>query len=794
MSASLPTSGQVHEAMRRRDHATAEALLGRILERDPAQAQSWRDLGLIRLAAGRKALAVEAFERAVAAGLAPSAIAFDHARTLSDLGRHEEAEALVAAAQARRPRDYPLANLRGVLLKRMGRLREAVGQFEAARKLDPKNHSPLVNLGNVWTALGEGAKAKECFARAVRLAPKDSECWRLLGQAHRNAGEVVEARRCFERALLLNPRGQEALTDLVGLLVEDGQAARAEALLAAAMQADPKAIGPRLIQAQLCRLQGRPDEAEALLRQVLEIDSLNLTALLTLARMNEERDRAAAIDFLRRAVAAHPDSVEAAGLLCDSLNRHRVGDEAAHIQDSYENAVRMLSRFGEAARPQARALRGVFARCVDFERLEGAGTLDQLLPIWTRAGQLSALHLELGRVQGLEGRRRMVEWHRQIAGLVSQRARRGRKMPAPALIGGAKIRVGFMSSDLRHHPVSYFALPLFEAYDRERFEVFCYSFYEREADRVQQHIATKVDGFRWWQRKSDEEIAAGIAADGLDMLFELGGSTAMNRLEVMAFRPARLGASWLGYPHSAGYEEIDYILVDPYLKPDDPSLLVERPFEMPESWVCLSRLGFEPYPITPEIPELRHGHLTFGTMNNPYKFTPACFDAWARVLRALPDARFLFVRPESAVPAFRANVEREFARRDVAPERVKYVAVRGKHMPHYNDIDIALDSFPHVGGTTTCETLWMGVPVVTMVGPAFFERLSHSNLNNAGIADLSAANEDEYVAKALALAEDRARRQHLRTGLRAQIMQHPLGQPARFVRAFYEQVAKVATR
>jgi predicted O-linked N-acetylglucosamine transferase (SPINDLY family) len=276
------------------------------------------------------------------------------------------------------------------------------------------------------------------------------------------------------------------------------------------------------------------------------------------------------------------------------------------------------------------------------------------------------------------------------------------------------------------------------------------------------------------------------------MLFELGGTTAMNKLDVMAYKPARIGASWLGYPHSAGMERIDYILVDPYIRPSDPRLLIEQPFELPESWVAMGQIGFREVPIEDTLPEERRGHLTFGTMNNPYKFTRQCLDAWAAVLRAVPGSRFLFVRPEVRTAAFVANARAAFAARDVDPDRLEYVGVRGAHMPHYNSIDIALDSLPHVGGTTTCETLWMGVPCVSLVGPGFAERLSYSNLSNAGVGDLAVFSVEDYVATAAALAADRSRRRVLRHGLRDMIRQHPLGQPGRFVDAFYAKAMEVA--
>jgi protein O-GlcNAc transferase len=270
----------------------------------------------------------------------------------------------------------------------------------------------------------------------------------------------------------------------------------------------------------------------------------------------------------------------------------------------------------------------------------------------------------------------------------------------------------------------------------------------------------------------------------LDILFELGGSTHLNRLEVMAHKPAPLQVSWLGYPHSSGLRRIDYILVDPYLKPPDSRLLLEQPFEMPSSWVSLGTLGFSDFPILPGLPEERTGQLTFGTMNNPYKYAPEAIALWARVLLQVPGSRFLMVRPEAGVAAFREGMARAFARYGVAGDRLAFAAVRGQHMAHYNDIDIALDTLPQTGGTTTCECLWMGVPVVSLAGPAFFERLSLSNLTNAGLGDLAVDTPDGYVDAAVTLAANVERRRALRHGLREAIRKSPLGDTRKWVRDF----------
>jgi predicted O-linked N-acetylglucosamine transferase (SPINDLY family) len=177
-------------------------------------------------------------------------------------------------------------------------------------------------------------------------------------------------------------------------------------------------------------------------------------------------------------------------------------------------------------------------------------------------------------------------------------------------------------------------------------------------------------------------------------------------------------------------------------------------------------------------------------MNNPYKYTPESLALWARITEAVDGAHFLFVRPEGATEAFRANIRAIFAANGVPPERVEFEAVRGTHLPHYNRIDVALDTFPQTGGTTTCEALWMGVPTVTLVGEAFYERLSHSNLINAGLPGLSTFSHQAYLARAVELAADTDTRHLWRHGMRAQIRRNPLGRADWFVEDFQSTVRR----
>lgn len=759
------------------------------LAANPEDRDAWQQLAGILANSARSKDAVEAFAKAVALGAPVAPICTPYAIALSNLGRHQEAVDLVRPVQARKPKDFALTNLLGVMLKRAGRYDAAVAMLKAAQKLDPKSASPWSNMGNAEEARGDYAAAAEAFQGAVRLDPRNGEIWRLLGRMRRVLGDLSAARASFEKAFEFQPKDRNTLNDLMGLLIDLGDIAGAVPVVARARKFHQGDRGLDVMHARMLLRLGRRDEARAVIDGILAEDPGDRQANLFLSRMAGDGDRRLANEALKRAHEANPDAAEIQSAYIESLSRSRYDSEVEHLEESYRLSLDFMSRHTDKVARSSRSLRTVFQRVMDLEQLDATGPIPSLLPIWQAEGRHSSVHYELGQVHSLEDRIEIVEWHRNWGRGVQKRIKP--LPPAPALHMPRKWRIGFLSSDLRNHPVTYFCMPLLEAYDRDRFEVFCYSFYEGERDVIQAELE-KSTNFRWWPYRPDDQVAEDIVKDNLDLLFELGGSTAMNKLEVMAYRPARLGGSWLGYPHSAGLETIDYILVDPYIKPEDPRLLIEKPFELPETWVTVGgRLGFYEVPIELEIPEDRRGFVTFGTANNPYKYTKVCIDTWAAVLRRVPNSRFIFIRPEAGGPSFLENTRAAFAARNVDPDRIEFVGIRGKHMPHYNKMDISLDTLPHVGGTTTCESLWMGVPCISLVGAGFAERLSYSNLSNAGVGDLATFSIPDYIEKAAELAADAPRRRVLRHGLRDMIRAMPLGQPARFGKAFYDKAAEV---
>ena len=712
--------------------------------------------------------------------------AFDQAAQAIEARKFGEAETILRGCLPQASGQARFHGLYGQALRNLARSDEARVHIDAALKLEPDNLLNRIYLGLIEIDSRDYVAAKATFELIVRRAPDNSEHHRLLGLASKFAGDFARAGQELQRAIDLAPKNVAIYRDLAALRDEQDQPNEAMAALDRGLAA----IGPHraLVESKiaLLRRRGRHREAAAWIESLIAANApvgwLHYQLGLTL----QSFDRNGANAQFARARELAPDDTDFLVAHAESLNRTRAPHEAESLAEAYRLARLRLER-GEKLAADARPLIGIFLRCADFDAIDRLGDFESLGRRFAATGAETALHLMLSQVRTPQHRRLLIDWHRQCGDNLVRAAQASPIAPpaSPPVLGRAKIRIGLMSSDLRDHPVGYFAKPLVDRYDRSRFEFFGYSWYPRDPDPMQTWFAQRMDGFRCEPRLGLRDAAQLIANDRLDMLFDLGGSTDLNKLAVLAWKPAPRVASWLAYPHSAGLSTIDRILVDPYLQPEDPALLIEKPFKVASSWVAFERPDLEPLlPIHPATPQERRGFVTFGTMNNPMKFNRELFAAWAQAMLQTPGSRFLFVRPEGAVPAFRERVAANFEAHGVARERIFFAPVRGAHLPYYDQIDVALDAFPQTGGTTTCETLWMGVPTIALTGEAMFERLSYSNLANAGLAELSTPNVDAYVAKAVEVANDTAWRAELRRTMRERLRAHPLGDGHAFTRDF----------
>lgn len=705
-------------------------------------------------------------------------------------GRFQEGEAFAVQGLGRYPRDYDLLNTRGVLLRKLKRQTEAVPVLEQAVKLEPKKLPAQQNLGNILIDLGAFPRAEAIFSKLARLEPRNAEFQRQLGRAMTRQGRIEPGLLRFRQAVSLKRDLIDGWLDIVGTLNEEQRFTEAEAALDKALAANPGER--RLLEAKsaVLRRSGDVERAEAFLTALLHSNPDAGWLHHQLGSLYADRDRSASNKHFELAVAAEPDRLDYAVSLIEGYERDRAGDEGGNIEKAYQLARKLLARKADFTDAANKIVWETLGRVCDFDAQDQVGELRALARGWASNNRHTALMKQLARVTSDDDRIELINqhltWGRQVEAVA---ARRKIKRP-PANPPGGKIRLGFMSSDLRMHPVGYFAIPLFEHIDHDRFEVFVYSYYNGgAADSAQKLITSKVSAYRWWPDISSPEAAQRIADDRLDMLIELGGSTHMNKLEVMAYKPAPKQASWLGYPHSAGLETIDYFVCDPFIAPPDPRMLIEKPMMLKHAWYPLSPLAFRDQPACDPVPPVaRNGYVTFGTANQPHKYTREGLRAWGRIMAACPGSHFLFIRPEGSSPSFQANLRAAFAAEGIEGDRIEFEAVRGAHLPHYNRMDISLDTFPQTGGTTTCESMWMGAPCVSLRGPGPYERLSWSVLSNVGLADLCADTVEGYIEAAAKLGADHARIAELRSTMRERMRASPLGQSTTWAADFYDAV------
>jgi predicted O-linked N-acetylglucosamine transferase (SPINDLY family) len=344
-----------------------------------------------------------------------------------------------------------------------------------------------------------------------------------------------------------------------------------------------------------------------------------------------------------------------------------------------------------------------------------------------------------------------------------------------------RLRVGLVSGDLRVHPVGHFLEGLLSHIDPARIELIAYPTQPKE-DELTARIRPLFSGWKPLYGKCDEDAARLIHADGVHVLIDISGHTALNRLPVFAWKPSPVQVTWLGLPCTTGMREMDYVLGDiQAIPPEHEHHFSETVWRLPDSYVCFSAPAF-PVEVA-SLPALSSGNVTFGSFNNLTKMNDAVVELWARILLSVPNSRLYLKTSQLDDEDIREQTRRRFATWGIAPERLLLAGKLGSiadHLSEYNKIDVALDTFPYPGVTTSVEALWMGVPVLSLLGDRFLSLTAKSIAHHAGLPDWVAVDKDEYVSKAVAFTSDLGRLAALRAGLRAQVLASPLFDAPRF--------------
>lgn len=553
-----------------------------------------------------------------------------------------------------------------------------------------------------------------------------------------------------------------------------GDDALAEVYCREALSLDPKLPAAHFNLGIALRSQGKLLEAVQSFRRATELLPNYSEAMDALAHAYTSLyDWPAAEQVLRDIIATWPRKAEMynnLGMVYQVMGRHQEAIAA------YENALKINPRLGVALNGLGSAYQsqGDFAqaeRCYrecltltpgDLQVRSNLLMLLNYLPD-ANANMVYEEHLEWGRVA-----KSRIGSLDEIDPLTDQNRR---------------LKIGYMSPDFREHSVAYFIEPLIRHHDRSQFEVWCYSNLPLP-DETTQRIKAEVEGWRDIGKLSAGETARLIQEDQIDILVDLAGHTANNRLEVFAARPAPVQMTWLGYPNTTGLETIDYRITDGIADPigevsfySEELLRLERCF-----------LTYQPDPGSPEVaplPALSAGHVTFGSFNNFSKINPGVLRLWANVLEQVPGSRLLLKCPALTDAGVRDRLRGAIQDLGIEMERVEllgHTRTRQEHLSLYSKVDIALDTFPYNGTTTTCEALWMGVPVLSLEGGRHAGRVGASLLSAAGLADWVARSHTSFVELAQAKASDLSGLSRLRAGLRPMLADSPLCDAVDFAR------------
>ncbi len=665
--------------------------------------------------------------------------AFEVALQHHQSGRLAEAEAIYRQILAVEPRHADSLHLLGVIARDMGRGDLAVDLIRQALLWMPNFADAHNNLGMAFYLQGQLDEAVASYRRAIAIKPDHEKAYNNLGAALRLQGSLDEAVAACRRAIEIEADLADAHNNLGVALMEQGLLDESAAACREAIRLMPDHPEACYNLGNTLKAQKQFEGAIAAYQRVLRLTPNHAQALMNLGNTREEMGQLDdAMECFQRVLQFQPDSAQVHNNLANALWSQGRPDEAIA---SYEEALRL--------QPDSTPIHSSFLASLYYSPQ-------------TTPGRLLAAHREFDRRHGAPLRGTWCDHD---------------NTPAPE----RRLKVGYVSPDFRHNVVGHFLIPLLEAHDHQQFEIHCYSSVRRP-DAITDRCKRTADVWRDVAGLSDDALAERIREDRIDLLVDLSQHMPRNRLLVFARKPAPVQVAWLGHPWSTGLRAIDYRLTDAFMEPEGSawSESVEKPVRLPDSWFCYDPIDECPEPG--ELPALRTGHVTFGCLANFARVNDAVLQRWAEILRRVDGSRLLMRCPAGAT---QARVQRVFEGHGIKADRVEFLgwtASRADFQRRFARMDIALDPFPYNGGTTTCDTLWMGVPVLTLPGEMVVVRLGLSILSAAGLTEFVAHSEEDYLRLAVSLASDLPLLAEWRRTLRDRMKASPFMDGPRFAR------------
>lgn len=713
-----------------------------------------------------------------------------------DAGRADEALLHFHHAALLRPGTAAFLNGLGEAYRSSGRREEAGAAFREAIRLDPALPAAHNALGNLLMDLGDANAAIASFRAAIAARPDYERAYLNLGRALQMQGALDEAGAAYEEALRLRPRYSIACNNLGALRLVQGRPAEAVEHLQRAIevQSDYPEAHANLGSAYAAlgdpgkscghfqrAIQHRPNYARAHhgLGQALESVGEYIAAVRSYREaIRHDPKLAAAHESLGNLLLLQPDLEGARAALERALE---LDPANAHAFSRLVYTRQMLCDWRNRDADLARLWSDAEARIAAGEATPVSPLNAVMLP-WSAARQLA-----VARSHSRVFAENAAKLKGELAGEPLP------PMAEPGAAAGGRLRIGYLSNEFRDHAVSHLVQGVFELHDRERFEVFGYSFGVDDGSSYRKRIAAGCEHFRDLREKSLTESARAIRGDRLHVLVDLQGYAGFPRMALMAQRLAPIQVNYLGHPGTTGADFIDYLIGDPVVTPaahaaDYPERLVR----LPNCYLATDHTQ----PIAADAgSRADHGlpekAVVFCAFNTSYKLEPRGFDVWMRILHRVPGS-VLWLSPAAGAAA--GNLLREAAARGVPTERIVFarrMPGKAEHLARHKLADLFLDTLDYNGHTTGCDALWAGLPVLTCPGETFASRVGASMLTAIGLGELIARDLESYERLAVELAQDPQRLQALRDKLARQRTAAPLFDTPRLVRnleAAYEEM------
>ena len=715
-------------------------------------------VGTLYQSSGKGEAAISSFKQAIKLKPDFYQAYYNMAISLKDSDKHQDAIDANKKAIKLNP-NYVAAHANmGLSLYALQRFEEAILSYEKSIKLNPNFYHVHENLGNALQEIDRCDDAIISYIKAIKLKPDNDAIYFSLGNALEKVGNHDGAIGSYIKGLRINPDNARAHLMLGFLQSEQYRPEEALASYRKSIELDPDYAESHLYLGKQLSKGKRYDEAIISYQKSIELNSDNDQVYFDLgyALIQTDRLNEALINF-EQALKLNPDNTD--------IHMHM-----ATIFNNLRNYEKVISSF-------KKGLENI-AESKNFDRFSQ-----------------SFFHLSILKDLDSNIEKMALNCQEELTQIYNKKIKNSRDFTfADYKSKGSskKLRIGLVSGDLRKHPVGFFVKPLLQFIDREGYEICCFS---NTIDKLEDDFTKELKSYapEWYSigDMDDAQAAKLIHEKNIDVLIDLSGHTTRSRLPMFSYRPAPVQAMWLGYWDTTGLKEIDYIIGDPYLLPEGVNHnFTEKLVHLEDCWIC-----FEPPDIDfsiSEPPAIKNGFITFGCFQKSVKVTKHTNMVWSEILKQVPRSKLLFKLNQKVIDT-RSMILKDFTDNNIDSSRIIFQdpSPREKYFISYHDIDIALDTFPYPGLTVACDTLWMGVPIITKKGNSFLSNLGHTVAMNSDHSEFCASDDQEYIEKAVSLAQDIDKLNQERLARRDKLLASNLCDGPSFAKSFEKLMKKI---